>query len=74
VPAFTFEKISRPARPAAKANVASTAKGSSATGEGKQRSVIGQMLDRFVEARAKRTLRAEKGLIAGHARKAHESK
>jgi hypothetical protein len=57
MPAFTFEKIS-PLPPAPVGNVADTAVGR------KQRGVIVQMLDRFVEARVKRTLREEKGVIA----------
>jgi hypothetical protein len=62
MPAFTFEKISTfekipPLPPAPVGNVADTAV------VRKQRGVIAQMLDRFVEARAKRTLREEKGVI-----------
>jgi len=53
MPAFTFEKISPPIR---RGPVPSIAK--------KQRGVIVQILDRFVEARVKRTLRVEKGTIA----------
>jgi hypothetical protein len=53
MPAFTFEKISPPVR---RGPVAPIAK--------KQRGVIVQVLDRFVEARVKRTLRREKGVIA----------
>jgi hypothetical protein len=58
MPAFTFEKISPPARPAPAGNVADPAE------VRKQRGVIVQMLDRFVETRVKRTLRKEKGVIA----------
>jgi hypothetical protein len=58
MPAFTFEKISPPARPAPVGDVAET------TVVRKQRGVIVQMLDRFVEARVKRTSREEKGVIA----------
>ncbi len=58
MPAFTFEKISPPARPAPVGSVAATVV------VRKQRGVIVQMLDRFVEARVKRTLRGEKGVIA----------
>jgi hypothetical protein len=54
MPAFTFEKISPPARPGPVGNVDDTAV------VGKQRGVIVQMLDRFAEARVKRTLRAKK--------------
>jgi hypothetical protein len=52
MPAFSFEKILPPARRGPIAPIAQ-----------KQRGVIVQMLDRFVEARVKRTLRAEKGVI-----------
>jgi hypothetical protein len=60
MPAFTFEKISPPVR---RGPIPSIAK--------KQRGVIVQILDRFVEARVKRTLREEtlreeKGVIARH--------
>ena len=60
MPAFTFEKISPPAPrgpipPAAAAGTSVVRK---------QRGVIVQMLDRLVEARAKRTLREEKGVVA----------
>ena len=58
MPAFTFEKISPPVR---RGPIPPIAK--------KQRGVIVQILDRFVEARVKRTLREatkreEKGVIA----------
>ena len=54
MPVFTFEKISPPTR---RGPVPSIAK--------KQRGVIVQILDRFVEARVKRTMRdEEKGVIA----------
>jgi hypothetical protein len=53
MPAFSFEKISPPiSRGPVPANV------------NKQRGVIVQILDRFVETRVKRTLRKEKGVIA----------
>ncbi len=55
MPAFTFEKISPPVR-----------RGPVPSIETKQRGVIVQMLDRFVEARVKRTKRGEKGVIARH--------
>ena len=51
MPAFTFEKISPPVR---RGPIAPIAK--------KQRGVIVQMLDRFVEARVKRT-KLEQGVI-----------
>ena len=55
MPAFTFEKISPPVR-----------RGPIPSVEKKQRGVIVQILDRFVEARVKRTRRGEKGVIARH--------
>ena len=54
MPAFTFEKISPPDRRGPIPPIANK----------KQRGVIVQMLDRFAEARVKRTLRGEKGVIA----------
>jgi hypothetical protein len=58
MPAFTFEKISPPADRGPAPPVANK----------KQRGVIVQMLDRFAEARVKRSLKKEKGVIArsGH--------
>ena len=53
MPAFTFEKISPPVR---RGPIPPIAK--------KQRGVIVQMLDRFVEARVKRTLLEGNGVIA----------
>ena len=53
MPAFTFEKISPPTR---RGPIAPIVK--------KQRGVIVQILDRFVEARVKRDLQEEKGVIA----------
>lgn len=53
MPAFSFEKISPPVR-----------RGPIAPIETKQRGVIVQILDRFVEARVKRRLREKKGVIA----------
>jgi hypothetical protein len=53
MPAFTFEKISPPVR---RGPIPAIAK--------KQRGVIVQILNRFVEARVKRTLREEKGVNA----------
>lgn len=52
MPAFTFEKISPPVR-----------RGPIPSIEKKQRGVIVQILDRFVEARVKRTKREQKGAI-----------
>jgi hypothetical protein len=54
MPAFTFEKISPPENPGPIPPVANK----------KQRGVVVKMLDRFAEARVKRSLRAEKGVIA----------
>jgi hypothetical protein len=54
MPAFTFEKISPPVRQGPIPPIANK----------KQRGVIVQMLDRFVEARVKRTQRGEKSVIA----------
>jgi hypothetical protein len=53
MPAFTFEKISPPIR---RGPIPPIAK--------KQRGVIVQILNRFVEARVKRSLREEKGVVA----------
>ena len=53
MPAFSFEKISPPVR-----------RGPIAPIETKQRGVIVQILNRFVEARRKRALKAEKGVAA----------
>jgi hypothetical protein len=55
MPAFSFEKISPPVR---RGPIPAIAK--------KQRGVIVQILDRFVEARVKRNMREEKGVIARH--------
>jgi hypothetical protein len=52
MPAFTFEKISPPVRRGPLAPIVK-----------KQRGVIVQILDRFVEARVKRTKLTEKGVI-----------
>ena len=56
MPAFTFEKISPPP-PTDRGPTPPVA-------NKKQRGVIVQMLDRFAEARVKRTLKEEKGVIA----------
>ena len=53
MPAFTFEKISPPAR-----------RGPIPSIEKKQRGVIVQILDRFVEARVKRAKRGENDVVA----------
>jgi hypothetical protein len=57
MPAFTFEKISPPAH---RGQIAPVGKKQPK----RHRGVIVQMLDRFVEARVKRSLREEKGVIA----------
>src|ERR1700732_1484097 len=61
MPAFSFEKISPPIR---RGPIAPIAK--------KQRGVIVKILDRFVEARVKRTLREEKGVIARRQKKSSD--
>ena len=53
MPVFTFEKISPPIR-----------RGPIPPIVRKQRGVIVQILDRFVQARVKRSVREEKGVIA----------
>jgi hypothetical protein len=58
MPVFTFEKISPPVR---RGPIAPIAK--------KQRGVIVLVIDRFVEARVKRTLRKEKRVIARREKK-----
>src|SRR6266404_3683818 len=58
MPAFTFEKISPPIR---RGPIPPIAK--------KQRGVIVQILDRFVEARVKRTSRKEKRVAARRQKK-----
>ena len=52
MPAFTFEKISPPVRRGPLPPIVK-----------KQRGVIIQILDRFVETRVKRTLREENGAV-----------
>ena len=70
MPAFTFEKISPPAGgPVASVGNESGRSGPVRSGSGpstakKQRGVIVQILDRFVETRVKRTLREEEGVTA----------
>ncbi|MEH2525995.1 MULTISPECIES: hypothetical protein [unclassified Bradyrhizobium] len=59
MPAFTFEKISPPANRGPIPPVANK----------KQRGVIVQILDRFVEARVKRSLKEEKGVTARNRRR-----
>ena len=62
MPAFTFEKISPPADRGPVPPVANK----------KQRGVVVKMLDRFVEARVKRTLKEEKGAVARNRHKSPE--
>ncbi len=59
MPAFTFEKISPPTTSGPVAPIVVR----------KRRGVIVQILDRFVEARVKRALKQEKGVIARHPEK-----
>ena len=59
MPAFTFEKISRPAGREPVASVESVPQSSVPSGAKKPRGVIVQILDRFVETRVKRTLSQE---------------
>ena len=61
MPAFTFEKISPPVR---RGPIPPIAK--------KQRGVIVKILDRFVEARVKRTSRKQKRVTAGRQKKPAE--
>jgi hypothetical protein len=63
MPAFTFEKIppEKNPPPIRRGPIPSIAR--------KQRGVIVQILDRFVEARVKRSLRGEKGVIARNSKK-----
>ena len=61
MPAFTFEKITPPVR-----------RGPVSPAPKKQRGVIVQILDRFVEARVKRTMSEEEGVIAAGEQKPAE--
>jgi hypothetical protein len=61
MPVFTFEKISPPVR---RGPISPIVK--------KQRGVIVQILDRFVEARVKRTQLTEKGAIVSQRQKPAE--
>jgi hypothetical protein len=61
MPAFTFEKLSPPLR---RGPIPPIAK--------KQRGVIVQILDRFVEARVKRSMREEKGVTVRRQQKPAE--
>jgi len=66
MPAFTFEKISPPAglTQISRAPIPPIK-------NKKQRGVIVQMLDRFVEARVKRSLREDKSVLARNPRNPH---
>ncbi len=57
MPGFMFEKISPPTNPDAVQPTAETT-------TKKQRKLIVQILDRFAEVRVKKSLRAERGVIA----------
>jgi hypothetical protein len=61
MPSFTFEKIPPPVR-----------RGPLPPSVKRQRGVIVQILDRFVEARVKRTLRKDKGVIARREQKSSD--
>ena len=61
MPAFTFEKISPPVRRGPLPPIAK-----------KQRGVIVKILDRFVDARVKRSQRKDKGVIARRQKKPAE--
>jgi len=61
MPVFTFEKISPPVR---RGPIPPIVK--------KQRGVIVQILDRFVEARVRRTVREENGVVARRQQKPSE--
>ncbi|KRR03466.1 hypothetical protein CQ12_25915 [Bradyrhizobium jicamae] len=63
MPAFMFEKIAPP--PADRGPVPPVA-------NKKQRGVIVQILDRFAEARVKRSLEEEKGVIARNRNRSSE--
>jgi hypothetical protein len=56
MPAFTFEKISPPENRGPISPIANK----------KQRGVVVKILDRFVEARVKRSLKKGKGVIASN--------
>jgi hypothetical protein len=62
MPAFMFEKISPPASRGPVPPIANK----------KQRGVIIKILDRFAEARVKRSLKKEKGVIARNPRRPPE--
>jgi hypothetical protein len=61
MPSFTFEKIPPPVRRGPLPPIVK-----------RQRGVIVQILDRFVEARVRRTLRKDKGVIARREQKSPE--
>jgi hypothetical protein len=63
MPAFTFEKIS-PEKISPEKVSPQGRRGPVAAIEKKPRGVISQVLNRLAEARAKRTLRADKAIIA----------
>jgi hypothetical protein len=61
MPSFTFEKISPPVRRGPLPPIVK-----------KQRGVIVQILDRFVEARVRRSLREEKAVVARRKQKSSD--
>jgi hypothetical protein len=61
MPSFTFERISPPVRRGPLPPIVK-----------RQRGVIVQILDRFVEARVKRGLREEKGAVARREQKSSD--
>jgi hypothetical protein len=69
MPAFTFEKITPPARSGALAPLADNTIAKHAVVR-KQRGLIVQILDRFVEARVKRSLREERSQVARQSKSA----
>ena len=67
MPSFTFEKISPPVNHGSIQPISDVS--TSTLAKQKRRGVIVQMLDRFVEARVKKTMREERGVIARNKRK-----
>ena len=67
MPVFTFEKISPPT---GHGSVSANAKSNDKNNTKKQRGLIVQILDRFVEARVNRSLRKERSIPARKTSKA----
>ena len=65
MPAFTFEKISPPTNRGSVSPIANN-------NNKKQRGLIVQILDRFVEARVKRSLRSERAALGRRKSKTSE--